>query len=132
MGFRNNCYATVWERKSTKKVVNMHETYAEIYLTTSSKNSKGNWETDFCAVVRFIGKAFETVRTLALQSKDRLKLTSVDVQIYYNRETNQKFTCYICWECETVEAKSKNVRQPEIIEAENGKLLSYDVYDLPF
>ena len=71
MGFKNKCYVTVWNDKETGKVVQVFDKYATATVSTSKKNpnAKNGYETDFNGRVRFIGRAFEKIRTLALPRK---------------------------------------------------------------
>lgn len=122
MGFKNNAYATLWANKKTQKVVDLHEKYAELQLTTSKKNqATGKLETDFSGKVRFIGKAFEQVSKLLLQEKDRLKLLEVETTNKYDATTKTTYTNFVCWDFECID----NVKPNNNVEVV-GELPSFD------
>ncbi len=135
MGFKNSCFCTVWNNKETGKVVQLFEKYAEVTVSTSKKSqtAKNGYETDFNGRVRFIGRAFEKIRTMALAEKDRLKLLEVETTNYYDKAKGKLYTNHICWDFEPAESKNTAPRQPEVIE-QRGTLQSLDDIDgeLPF
>ncbi len=118
MGFKNGCYATVWTNKQTNQVVDMSNKYAEVILSTSKKSqtAKNGYETDFNGRVRFIGRAFEKIRTMALAEKDRLHLLEVETTNYYDKAKGKLYTNHICWDFEPAESKNTAPRQPEVVE----------------
>lgn len=137
MGFKNGCYATAWTDKQTQKVVNIYDKYAEVQVSTSKKNAnaRNGYETDFSARVRFIGRAFEKICTLALAEKDKLKLLEVETTSKYDAQKQRTFTNFICWEFEPADGKPTTPRQPEVIErTDNGTYSLGDINDsdLPF
>ena len=135
MGFKNSCFCTVWNNKETGKVVQLFEKYAEVTVSTSKKSqtAKNGYETDFNGRVRFIGRAFEKIRTMALAEKDRLKLLEVETTNYYDKAKGKLYTNHICWDFEPAESKNTALRQPEVIE-QRGTLQSLEDIDgeLPF
>ena len=137
MGFKNNCYATCWTNKQTGKVVDLYEKYAEVQLTTSKKSANGRngYETDFGGRVRFIGTAFEKIRTMALGEKDKLKLLEVETTSKYDAQKQRQFTNFICWDFDPAEKRDIELRKPEVIERnDKGTYSLGDVSDdmLPF
>ena len=138
MGFKNNGFCTVWSNKETGTVVQLFEKYAEVTVSTSKKsqspNAKNGYETDFNGRVRFIGRAFEKIRTMALAEKDRLKLLEVETTNYYDRAKGKLYTNHICWDFEPAESKATAPRQPEVVEykKDDYKLTQEDMSDLPF
>lgn len=135
MGLKNNGFCTVWSNKETGKVVLLFEKYAEVTVSTSKKSqtAKNGYETDFNGRVRFIGRAFEKIRTMALAEKDRLKLLEVETTNYYDKAKGKLYTNHICWDFEPAESKNTAPRQPEVIE-QRGTLQSLEDIDgeLPF
>lgn len=134
MGFKNKCYVTVWNDKETGKVVQVFDKYATATVSTSKKNpnAKNGYETDFNGRVRFIGRAFEKIRTLALEDKDRLQLLEVETTNYYDKEKQRLFTNYICWDFEPAESKNNAPRQPEVVTTRNSTQAMTEDVDLPF
>ena len=137
MGYKNNCFATSWTDKQTQKVLNIYDKYAEVLMTTSKKNAnaKNGYETDFSGRVRFIGRAFEKIRTMALEEKDKLKLLEVETTNRYDTQAKRTYTNFICWDFEPAETKNTAPRQPEVIERnDKGTYSIGDISDdmLPF
>lgn len=137
MGYKNNCFATAWTDKQTQKVVNIYDKYAEVLMTTSKKNAnaRNGYETDFSGRVRFIGRAFEKIRTMALAEKDKLKLLEVETTSRYDTQKQRQFTNFICWDFEPADGKPTAPRQPEVIERnDKGTYSLGDISDdmLPF
>ena len=134
MGYKNNCFATAWTDKQTKKVVNIFDKYAEVLMTTSKKNenARNGYETDFSGRVRFIGRAFEKIRTMALAEKDKLKLLEVETTSRYDTQKQRQFTNFICWDFEPADGKPTAPRQPEVIEQRGGLQSFDDDTELPF
>ncbi len=137
MGYKNGAFCTVWNNKETGKVVQLFEKYAEVTVSTSKKSqtAKGGYETDFNGRVRFIGRAFEKIRTMALAEKDRLKLLEVETTNYYDKAKGKLYTNHICWDFEPAKSKNTAPRQPEVIERNaNGtySLGDSNDNDLPF
>ena len=128
MGFKNGAYCTVWNTKTENKVVVAKEKYAEVNLTISKKKQDGTYETDFESRVRFIGKAFNKIKDLALEEKDKLKLTEVETTYKYNKEAQKPFWSFVCWDFETVDPVKKEMPKVEVVD-----LPPLDVDDsLPF
>ena len=101
MGFKNNAYATVWKSKTTENTIDMFDRYAEVFITTSKKNSATQtYETDFSSRVRFLGKAFEKLKNLTLEEKDKLKLLEVETTNKFDKVKNVQFTNHLCWDFE--------------------------------
>lgn len=137
MGFKNSCFCTCWADKETKQVVILHEKYAEVTVSTSKKSqtAKNGYETDFNGRVRFIGRAFEKIRTMALAEKDRLHLLEVETTNYYDKAKGKLYTNHICWDFEPAESKNTATRQPEVIERNDNGTYSLgdgNDSDLPF
>lgn len=133
MGFKNSCFCTVWNNKESGKVVQIFEKYAEVMISTSKKKQNCQYETDFNGRVRFIGEAFEKIRTMALAEKDRLHLLEVETTNYYDKAKGKLYTNHICWDFEPAERKNTAPRQPEVIE-QHSNFQSLDDIDggLPF
>ena len=127
MGFRNNCYATVWADKDGK-VVDCKDKYAEILLSTSHKKKDGGYETDFRRKVRFIGKAFETIKSVKLAEKDRLHLLEVEVTVIWQKEAKREYSSFLCYDCEIVGTNAK----PQKTEIIDSRLEEVSEDDLPF
>lgn len=135
MGLKNNGFCTVWSNKETKTVVQLFEKYAEVTISTSKKKQNGQYETDFNGKVRFIGRAFEKIRTMALAEKDRLKLLEVETTNYWDKSKGKLYTNHICWDFEPAESKATAPRQPEVIERNDNGTYSLGTADddlLPF
>jgi hypothetical protein len=133
MGFKNNCYGTVWENSQTKNVIEFHEKYAEIYITTSRKNAnaKNGYETDFSGRVRFVGTAFEKVKNISLKEKDRLHLLEVETTSKYDAQRQRTYTNFVCWDFEQVESKLNN-KQVEVVGGYSKMEYMNEPTDLPF
>lgn len=87
MGFRNNCYATVWEVSKAnpeKKQPN------KIRISISRKEKDtNNYVQDFSGYVACYG---DSVKLLdSLQPKDRVRLINTDVSSSYNKETKTTY-----------------------------------------
>lgn len=134
MGFKNNCYATIWANKNTQQIVDKYEKYAIVSITTSKKNaSTGNYEKDFSGKVRFIGNAFTKIKELQLAEKDRLKLLEVETTNKYDKEAGQNYTTYICWDFEIVSTqKPSEPNKVDIIDSDNSDPFDSDDSSLPF
>lgn len=135
MGYKNNCFATCWTDKQTQKVLNIYDKYAEVLMTTSKKNAnaRNGYETDFSGRVRFIGRAFEKIRTMALAEKDKLKLLEVETTSRYDTQAKRTYTNFICWDFEPAESKNTAPRQPEVIEQRGSFQALGDIDgELPF
>ena len=128
MGFKNGCYCTVWKDQQTQSVINRSEkNYADISISISKKNKDGKYETDFSSRVRFIGKAYEKVKDLALQDQDRLKLLEVETQYKYSLQHKKAFANFICWDFECVDKVYKDTKVDVV-----GELDPLDDSQLPF
>lgn len=134
MGFKNNCYATIWANKNTQQIVDKYEKYAIVSITTSKKNaSTGNYEKDFSGKVRFIGNAFTKIKELQLAEKDRLKLLEVETTNKYDKEAGQNYITYICWDFEIVSTqKPSEPNKVDIIGSDNSDPFDPDDSSLPF
>ena len=87
MGFRTDSYAKVWEVKTKA------EKYTDAKISISKKNKHTDqYETDFSAIVRFIGEAHKKASELTQGSK--IKVLSCDTTNKYDKE---KQTTY--WRC---------------------------------
>ena len=125
--FKNNCYVTIWKLKDT--LVDMKDKLALIRCSTSAKNKDGNYETDFSDKVAFVGKAFEKVKELALNERDRLKLTEVAVRNHFDKTSKVMYVNYYCFDFEPAEKIDNKPKQVEVV----GKLEPIDDTDnLPF
>lgn len=80
MGFRNNCWATVWRVDKVSDV----NTKAQISVSKKNKES-GEYETDFSGIVNFIGRDCAQ-KALKLGERARIRLESVDVSNRYDKE----------------------------------------------
>lgn len=134
MGFKNNCWCTCWANKETGEVVQFQEKYADISISINKKQSDGSYKADFQGKVRFLGKAFEKLKTLAIAEKDRLHLLEVEVTNYYDKAKGKLYTNAICWDFEPVDSAKAKPKQPEVVGATKGEDDSVDDYlaDLPF
>lgn len=83
MGFRNEAWATVWEVKQGRG------NWMDVQLSISQKNKNGEYETKFSRYCMFINEA--RVKAEKLKPKDRIRLTSVDVETSYNKETGKEY-----------------------------------------
>ena len=118
MGFKNGTFATLWNvDKQNQKLINFYEKYAEISVAISKKDKATNaYKTEFSGRVRCIGKAFETLKSLALAEKDRVKLNEVEVTNSYDQVKKVTYTNFICWDLEPVGSVQKQApQQPEVI-----------------
>ena len=87
MGFRTDSYAKVWEVKTKA------EKYTDAKISISKKNKQTNeYETDFSAIVRFIGEAHKKAAELTQGSK--IKILNCETTNKYDKE---KQTTY--WRC---------------------------------
>lgn len=121
MGFKNNCYATIWKQKDGS-VIKLGDNYAAIKISTSFKRGDGSFATDFNKVVLFKGQALDTVKSVKLSEKDRLHLLEVETKI------NGKGEAFICWKCEMA-----GNAPPKPIEIVDDPLLQpVNEEDLPF
>lgn len=133
MGFANGRYATAWTDRSTNKVLNIFEKYAEVQLTTSKKKQDGTYETDFSGRCRFVGKSFEKIRRIDLREKDRLKLLEVETTNRYDKEKKTSYNTYIVWDFETVENRQPTAPQTEVVGGGRNMQAIGDVdCELPF
>ena len=115
MGFKNQCFCTVWTNKFTNKVIDKYEKYAEVSITIRKKKDNG-YETDFSGKVRFVGKAFQIIKDIELAEKDRLKLLEVEVTNRYDKQRQTTYTNYICWDFECLnDVKQSAPQEPEVI-----------------
>ncbi len=84
MGFRNDAYAKIWKiaKPDGKK-------YAEVELSISRKNKEtGQYETTFSSkFVRFLGTAYTKIDSIC--EGDRIKISSCDVESWYNKESGK-------------------------------------------
>lgn len=116
MGFKNGCFCTLWNDRNSKTPVVMSSKYADVNLSISKKNQEGNYETDFTSKVRFIGKAFNKIKDLNLQEKDKLKLLEVESFFKYDKDKKQAFANFICWDFETTESVKKEMPKVEVVD----------------
>ena len=98
MGFRNNCFATVWQIESR------NPNWTKVRLNISRKNKDtGEYEQDFSGWVDFFGTAV-AAKAAKLKEKDRIKLVSVDVTNNYDKEKNITYWNPKCFEFEMADA----------------------------
>ena len=129
MGFKNNNFGTLWcIDKDTKKVVALADRYADIQISTSKKNSKGEYETDFSGRVRCLGKAFEKIKEYSLREKDKIKLLEVETTNKYVADRRQTYTNFLCWDLEVLDTKDKTPRQPDVVD--NPEMTPFDAFGL--
>ena len=101
MAFRNNAIATLWNNNDWGTVIKFSDKYADIQMSTQKKNRLTNeYETDFSSKVRCLGKAFETLKTLELREKFRIKLLDVEVTNKYDKEKKVMYVNYLVWDLE--------------------------------
>ena len=101
MAFKNNAIVTLWNNKTTGKIAEFYDKYADLQVSSRKLNRQTNeYETDFSGRVRCLGKAFETLKTLSLEEKMRLKLTDVEVTNKWDKAKNTMFVNYIVWDLE--------------------------------
>lgn len=79
MGFKNNSWAKIWDIKKPEG-----KRFAEVELSVSKKKDDGYITTFSSKFVRFIGTAFNQIDTI--KSGDRIKLSEVDVESWFNKE----------------------------------------------
>ena len=128
--FKNNCYVTIWKFKDT--LVDIKNKMAIVKCSTSMKNKDGNYEIDFSDKVVFIGKAFEKIKELELNEKDRLKLLEVGVKNRYDVEKKIMYVNYYCFDFEPVDRIEKKPPKVEVVDT-IGELEPIDDTDnLPF
>lgn len=134
MGFKNESFGTLWNiDRDAKKLIAFADKYADIQVSISKKNSKGEYETDFSGRVRCLGKAFEKIKEFELREKDKVKFLQVETTNKYVAEKKQTYTNYICWDLEVLEPKDKTPRQPDVVD--NPEMTPFDPIDddnLPF
>ena len=100
MGLRNNATCMVFlNNKDGSPKEWLHEKYADIMCGISYRKADGSYVHDFMNTVRFLGQAFEVVKTLNLQDRDVLRLISVEV-VQWKSQSGQWYTKFICWECQ--------------------------------
>lgn len=109
MGFRNGCYASVWEIKGSES-----GKYTDVKISiTKKRQDTGEYVQDFSGTVRFIGNANETIkpyigRTVGAERKPivRLKLDSVDATVTKVAKSDGSgdfwYHGYNCFECTLV------------------------------
>lgn len=138
MGFKNNCYCTIWENRQTKKVVNFADHMAIVRITISTKNKRtGYYDNDFGKDVRFAGKAFEKLSDVnmpELKEKDRLHLLEVEVKTRKGRD-DKFYDNFICWDFERATWGDDGDKQPEVVptaKAEKPYTPIESLDDLPF
>lgn len=83
MGFRTGGYATIWKVEDKGK-------WSNVQLSTSRKNQRGEYETDFSGFVAFIGAAHTAATNL--QPKDRIKLGECEVTTQRDTAKNVTYT----------------------------------------
>lgn len=127
MGFRNGCFATVWKNRDGE-LVKLSEKYADIRLSTSKKNAQGTYENDFGGKVRFIGKAFEKLKSTELNEKDVLHLLEVETQSRWDKNAQKDYISYICWDFET----NKKLKPQKVEVVDEPNLEPFPDDDLPF
>ncbi len=132
MAFKNNCVATLWKvDKENGKVVDIHEKYADISISTSKQNrDTAKYETDFAGKVRLLGQAFDKIKQINLTEKDKIKLINVEVNNKYDASKRVTYTNYICWDIEVFDHKDKRPKPVEVVESDNAFDINSD--DLPF
>lgn len=100
MGFRNDCYAKVWEIKQRA------EKYTDAKISVSKKNKQTEqYETEFSGVVRFIGDAHKNAAELTENSK--IKVLSCDTTNKYSKERNTNYWRCIVYDFEFTEDSPK-------------------------
>lgn len=100
MGFRNNCYASIWS-------VEPKGTWTKVRLSTSRKNrDTGEYEQDFSGFVSFVGNA--NAKAQQLKERDRIRLGDVDVTTRYDKEKNREYVNYTCFSFEMADAQNNN------------------------
>ena len=103
--FSVGSYAKVWEVKRSA------EKYIDLRISTSKKDKDGNYEQDFGAFVRLVGKARSEGEYLNVG--DSFKILRCGVENHYDKEKKQTFTNYIIFEIETDdEAKALEEENP--------------------
>lgn len=146
MGFKNDCWCTVWADKNTGEIAVMKENYAELRISISKKSDKTarGYETIFREKVRFVGKAFKKLQCLSMENGMRLNLLEVDVQnVYVSNGEEKYYTNFVCWDFalpKKGERKEYQKLYPEsVVEKEVRvdntspyKLEKQDLDDLPF
>lgn len=100
MGFGNGRIAKVWE-------VNPKEKFYEIKLATSKKNKETDeYQQDFSAYVRFIGKANEKAKNLS--GREMIRLLDTECTNTYKKEVQTTYTNYLCYDFEIYKNDTDN------------------------
>lgn len=100
MGFRNDSYAKVWEVKARA------EKYTDAQVSISKKNKKtDSYDTDFSAIVRFIGEAHKKASEFAKGSK--IKILNCDTTNSYDKEKKVTYWRCIVYDFEFTEDSAK-------------------------
>lgn len=119
--FSNGAYATIWEVKDGGK-------YCDARISTSKKNANGDYEQDFSANVRFVGKAKDIVS--GMKEKDRIRIINCGVSNQYNKEKKTLYTNYVVFECEDVNG-GKTTKTPAKADPEPAAMDDMNA-ELPF
>lgn len=90
--FSAGSYAKVWEIKR------MADKYADMRISTSSKNEKGDYEQDFGGFVRLVGKARKDAEYL--HEEDSFKIVRCGVTNKWDKEKKVTYTNFTIFEIE--------------------------------
>lgn len=106
MGFRNDCYAKVWEVKQRA------EKYTDAKISVSKKNKQTEqYETEFSGVVRFIGDAHKKAFDLIENSK--IKVLNCDTTNKYSKEKGTTYWRCIVYDFDFTEDSPKAVKSSQ-------------------
>ena len=97
--FSAGSFAKVWEIKR------LEEKYADVRISTSSKNANGDYEQDFGGFVRMVGKARKDMEYV--HENDSIKIVRCGVTNKYDKEKKVTYTNYTVFEIELQENEGK-------------------------
>jgi hypothetical protein len=99
MSFANGKIAKIWEIRPQDK-------YSEVKISTSKKNKDTDeYEQDFSAFVRFIGKAHEKCQSL--KGDEMIKLLEVEVTNKYVKDKNKSYYNCVCFNFDLFDNSNK-------------------------
>lgn len=125
MGFRQGCFATIWQVEPVK------DTITKAKITTSRKNKNtGEYETDFSGFVTFLGTAAAS-KAAKLKEKDRIRLGDVDVTRKWDKEKQKEYINFNVFSFEMADAKTTSSPQADTNTepVDSGEI---ETDDLPF
>lgn len=116
MGFRNNCYATVWN------VYPWSDTSTSIKVTISKKmKDSGEYKVDFSGIVNCYGTDL-AAKVAKLKEGERVKLDEVDVFSTYDKESKEVKTRFVCYKLTPLPAQEGNNEESDSHEVDSGEV----------